>query len=68
MFSTAEAKVFEVQWTAFERREAWGVIRTLREVWGLIRKPYIEEDLAADPKGWPASVNELSFIERLFGV
>jgi len=27
---------------------------TLREVWSLIRKPYNEEDLAADPKGWPA--------------
>jgi hypothetical protein len=29
---------------------------------------YNEKDLAADPKGWPASVNELSFLERVFGV
>lgn len=31
-------------------------------------EPYNEKDLAADPKGWPASVNELSFLEHVFGV
>jgi hypothetical protein len=35
---------------------------------GSYTEPYIEEDLAADPKGWPASVNELSFLEDVLGV
>ncbi len=42
-------------------------VRGLKYIQGA-KVNYNEKDLAADPKGWPASVNELSFLERVFGV